>query len=305
MLRNKILPLILLSLWFWSCKKTTENPNRVIWGETEYYNNFLIKKYEPVIMTQTLELKFSDDAKRLLNSDIKFEAVERNEQDKFVKVKGIKLYKNRILCADGILRINSKEKEQNIELGIEFTEDAKEGNHTLYLQVIDGGGLDRIDDTDLSADDEIILAHEWVVKKNDVYNPLAKLLFWVGVAIIVILIACFIVSRITNPSTKFSKLYIDYHDGSGEKRIRMGSGYKLLCTNKKTRFSILYKFFVGVVKVEVNDFWEHPLTMKSGRRDSIRISGLGEYSLDEEETIRKEPFTITNNSGQKVTITTA
>jgi hypothetical protein len=159
------------------------------------------------------------------------------------------------------------------------------------------GGLDRIENIGLESG--------ICVKKYNGYNPLALLLFWVIIVILAILLACFIISRFVNPSTKFSKVFIDYNDGAGEQRVNMGSAYKLLCTNKKTRFSVFSKFFVGVVKVEVNDFWTSPLTIKSGTRNNIRLLGITNYELDNDETVRKEPFTITNESGQKVTITTA
>lgn len=302
MLRNKSLILLILSFVLWSCDKKAESPDKVIWGSTDYYESFMFKKYEPVIMKQTLEFDFNDDAKRLIDGFIEFEPVVKNENNEIEIAKGIILYKNSEKCENNILKI--KPDEKSIELGIEFTGEAKEGSHTIYLRVKNANGLDRIDDTEISMAESIVLAHEWVVKKDDVFNPLGLLLFWIIVTIIVILTACFIASRIINPRTKFSKLYVDYQDGTGERKIEMHSAFKLLCTNQKTNFSVFYKFFVGIVKVEVNDFWTHPVTITSGRRNSIKVSGLREFQLDTDETIRKEPFTITNENLQKVTITT-
>ncbi|MDR0969458.1 MAG: VWA domain-containing protein [Lentimicrobiaceae bacterium] len=147
---------------------------------------------------------------------------------------------------------------------------------------------------------------ELINKPEKTINPLALLLFWLAASIATILLACYIIAHFfVNPSTKFSKIFIDYNDGAGEQRINMGGAYKLLCTNKKTKFSIFSKFFVGTVKVEVNEFWTHPVTIGSGMRDNVRVSGLGSFELNTAETVRKEPFSITNDSGKTITITTA
>jgi hypothetical protein len=282
----------LVAVLFSSCKDEVKGE---VWGETQFYSNFLFKKYEPVKMEQTLEFEFNDDARRLVTNDIIFEVVEKDNNDHFVVVKDVVLYKNGEVCPDNMLKIKPTEIE--VKLGIEFTETTREGNHTLYLREKGQSGLDRID--------YLELADGFVVKKDDVYNPLGLLLFWALVTLAVILVVCFIVSRIANPVVKFSKVFIDYNDGAGERKIKMGSAYKLLCTRKRTKFSIFSKFFVGVMKVEVNEFWTHPVTITSGTRNHIRVSGLGEFELDNDETVRKEPFTITNDNGKKATITTA
>jgi hypothetical protein len=265
------------------------------WGETKYYSNFPFKSYEPVIMEKTLSFDFNDDARQRITSDIEFEVVEKDEHDKFVCPEGIVVCKNNEKCANNILKVKPTENE--VILGIEFTEKARKGNHTLYLRATNTGGLDRIDYLELT--------NGFCVKKTEVMNPMAFILLWSIIVVIVILAVCFIASRIVNPSTKFSKLFIDYNDGAGEQMIKMGSAYKLLCTNKKTRVSVFSKFFVGVVKVEVNDFWTYPVTLKSGTRNNIRLLGMSNYQLDNDETVRKEPFSITNENGQKVTNTTA
>jgi hypothetical protein len=282
------------AMLFSSCGDENNSTGQ-FWGETEYYDDFLFSKYESKIMKQPLALEFNDDAKRLITSDIEFEVVEKNADDKLIRAEGIRLHKNGEVCLNNILKIKTTDSE--VELGIEFLSNAHKGNHTLYLNAIDMGGLDRIDYLELT--------NGFCVKKEDIMNPLKLGLLWTFAIIVVILAVCFIISRIVNPSTKFSKLYIDYDDGAGEQRIDMGSAYKLLCTNKKTKYSVFSKFFVGVVKVEVNDFWTHDVTIKSGTRNNVRVSGLGEFEINTDETVRKEPFTITNENGQKATITTA
>jgi hypothetical protein len=287
---------------FVSCTNKGKKTNQsVFWGETNFYSDFPFQKYEPVKMEKTLEFDFNDDAQRLGFGNVEFEVIEKqvdekNGKENIIPAKGITLYKNDALCPNNILTITPNDKEA--KLTIVFTKDAEEGNHTLFLRVKNNGGLDRIDDTELVSG--------ITVRKNDIHNPLALLLFWITVAIVVILAVCFLLARIIlHPPTKFSKVTIDYNDGSGDRTVKMGSAYKLLCTNKKTRFSVFSKFFIGVVKIEVNDFWTSPVTIQSGsRRNNIRVLNRGGFEINPDEIVRREPFTITNDSGKKVTITT-
>ena len=278
---------------------------RNTWNRIKYYSDFLGNKYTNVILKDSVELDFNVHA-QTIKRDMEFELVKKNEKGEFVAANEITLYKNDDICPENILKV--KTSESKIALGFEckenFLKNKKEKELQLYLRVKEKSGLDRIDDKELSSSD--ILIPYWIVKKNNGWNPLATLLFWILVIVIVSLTLCFIYSHIIKPmnNVKFSKLFIDYNDGAGEQKIEMGRAYKLLCTNKKTKFSIFSKFFTGVVKVEVNDFWSYPLTIKSGMRNNIRLLGLGSYQLESEETVRREPFTIANENGQKVTITT-
>jgi hypothetical protein len=319
---NKLL-LLLLPLALLSCNKPSEeNPNNHFWGKRKFYTDFPLnlKNYNVSDTThtfrKTLRFEFNQVAKDSIAEAVEFQLVERivelgkdglPKDTTYLPVleKEISLFSNGVKCENNVLKINTN--DEIVPLEIAFTKDTGKEDHkyTLCLRVINNGGLDRIGNIDVSDAKNVVLADEWVLEKDYVYNPLAKGLFWTFVVIVVVLTVCFIISRIANPTVKFSKLYIDYDDGAGEQRIDMGSAYKLLCTNKKTKFSVFSKFFVGVVKVEVNDFWTHAVTIKSGTRNNVRVSGLGEFEMDTDETVRKEPFTITNDNGQKVIIVTA
>jgi hypothetical protein len=299
-----------------SCDEPPQNSNvtKTDWGRVSYYSDFLFDKYVPDTLTKKLKFEFNETALDSITEEIELIVVKGKEKAtgdtvyceyESESAKDIVLLKNGIKCDENILSISTTENGKIITLGIVLPAGGKYEDETIHLglRVKNAGGLDYIDNLDLEK--ERVLSHEWTIRKDDVYNPLGLLLFWFFVVVVTILAVCFIFSRILNPSTKFSKLYIDYDDGAGEQRINMGRAYQLLCTNKKTRSSIFHKFFVGTVKVEVNDFWTHPVTIKSGMRHYIRISGLGEFELNPDETVRKEPFTITNDNGQKATITTA
>ena len=170
------IPLIILALLVVSC---SDSDKRVLFGETDYFEDFLWKKYEPVIMTRTLTLDFNDDAKRVLkDKKFKFNVFEALSADKKEVAKNIVVYKNNQKCEGNIIEISVDESE--VELGIEFTKNASEGEHTLYLGEVDKNGLDDIDYQELGGG--------FIVEKNDVTNPLLLIVIWTSIIVVSLLI---------------------------------------------------------------------------------------------------------------------
>ena len=275
------------------CENKEEN---AFWGETDFYSDFLFKKYEPVKMERTLSFDFNDDAKRLLTSDIMFEIVEKDGDGLFRRASDFDLYKNGELCPDGILTVSTSEEEATVTLI--FKPDAREGTHTLYLREYGHTGLDRIDYLELT--------DGFVVEKNDVTNPLALLLMWTGIILITVLVVWFIIAHlVVNPATSFSRVYIQYPGQTVENEVRMRGAYRLVCTDKARKCSFLHKFFVGKEIYEVNDFWTSPLIVKTGSRSNIvRLLGTGPYEVEPDKPTRREPITVGNGNGEKTIMTT-
>jgi hypothetical protein len=297
MLKNKILPLLALLLTLISCSKTEKNPNKVLWGETKYYADFLFKKYKPVIMEQTLELDFNEDAQRFAISDVELEAVKKDENGKFVHAADLIIYQNGERCSDNILTIKSTDK--SIKLGVEFDPHAKEGNHTLYLRVKNSGGLDRIDDVDLSPDYAVILVHEWVIKKDDVFNPLAKILFWILVIIVILLVVwrIFIRNRIFEPF-KVKKLFIFYPESM--KTVKIKGCYKVICSNTKQSQSLIGKFFKGKIIFEKNEFWTKDVEIVPKDRKSIRVRPARGFTATPSNTVTAGVVTEITDMNNKI-----
>ena len=266
---NIILSFFLLTILVLSCKKADVNPNKVLWGETNYYKNFLFYKYDTVIMTQTLEFEFNEDAKRFITQDILFELVEKDENGKFLPAEGICLYKNGVKCDNNILKITIN--DDTADIGIEFTDKAYEGNHTLYLCVKNTGGLDRIDNIDLSSGGTAILTHEWVVKKDDDFNPLAEGLFWALVFIVAFLIVWRIVLRPMFFETfKVRKLFFFYPDAP-MKTVNLKGVRKVICSKRKQSQSFFSNFFTGKIAFVQNSFWEQDAEVTPRNKNSVRI----------------------------------
>lgn len=295
MKRLSIYCTILFALILTSCNK---EPGHVM-GVTEYYPSFLFYKYEPVIMTQTLEFDFNEDAKRYIKSDILLEVVEKDSDGKLQSLDGkVKVYKNGQECNKTIVPVSLD--EETIDLGIEFTAEAElDKYYNLYL--IESGRKQL---------DELILIDvedAMYVLKKDANNPLKEGLIYGIIILLIVSVVWYILSRfILWPSTPFGRISIDYNDGMGDNTVRMYGKYELILTNDKNKKdSFFAKLFKGSRQYEYNDFWTHPITIKKGyKRGAVSVMGLRTFSL-EGEKIRKETFVISNENGDEVKIITS
>ena len=138
-------------------------------------------------------------------------------------------------------------------------------------------------------------------------NPLSVILRWILFLIVSILVVWYIIAHfVVNPSVAFSRVSIQYPDSPYEIDVRMKGAYVLHLDSKEHDCSALHKFFIGYEASEVNDFWTSPMKIKTGsRRNVIKIIGSGPYEIEPDDLVRKEPITITNENGQKATITTS
>lgn len=291
-MKNSICILILLSaIIFSSCDSAhTEIAD---WGKTKSYSDFGWNHYIPVKMEQTLVLDFNDDAQKFFTGNVVFELALKNDDGRLLPTQDILLYKNGVICENNRMSINKDDNE--IIVGIEFDHNMPEGCYTLFLNPIDNGGIDRIEQIDLQ--------NGFNVQKIEIMNPLAKKTIWSAIIIVILFVGWIIVSRIVNPGLKFSRISFDYNDGTGEISHHVGNCYKIICTNKPQKISLLHRIFVGNVYVEVNEFWTSELTILCGSRDAIRLITRGDYMLPD-EAVRKETFSIQDDQHRKVNIET-
>ena len=249
-----ITSVILSMLCFTSCKD-----NGTFWGKTNYYDNFLFVKYEPVRMDQTLVFDFNEDALQLFNGDVKFEVVEKNENGEFVVAQNIKIFKNHEICLDNVLRINKRDKE--VAVGIEFTDDAFDGSHTLFLREIGSSGIDRIDYQELSTG--------ICVTKNKDMNPLLLGLMWF---LIIVLAACIVWIIFLKPlfyeSFKVKSMIITTNRF---KSTSIKGCKQVICTNKKQRQSFVNKIFTGKVVYVQDDFFTTDILITPRDKKTVRV----------------------------------
>ena len=271
----------------------TTTPAEVIWGETDFYPDFLFKKYEPVIMTRTLELQFNDDARELMTGreQITFRLVEKDEDGCEVAPADVNLYKNDVLCEDNRLVVSVAESE--VEVGLVFTEDAAEGYHNVYLRAESFAGLDRIDDT--------VIANGLVIRKNDIHNPLAVLLFWTVVFVVVsVIVWLLFIKPIMYPTFKVGQLRLQdpvpYSTLCPLKHYR-----KVILTNRNTQQRFLNALFTGRIKYIVNAIWTTEVMFEPKDKNSIRIRPSKEYRTDAMILRKNQDYVLENTSTQTKT----
>lgn len=271
-----------------SCERQDENS--LFWGQTRQYSDFLFKKYEPVRMEQTLVFEFNEDALRQWDDVLTFELIDINTKQ---KIEDVILYKDGETCKDNLLNITAADRE--VVVGIEFRPSAPEGRYMLALQHRSLNGLDRIDAVELE--------HGIVIEKEDVMNPLAKGSMFVLTVIVFVLLAWIVIAHLfVNPSTCFNKVYFDYGSGA-DRPIRMGSAYKLVCTDKPKKTSFLKKLFVGDVRYEVNEFWDKEFVITNGiRHRQVRFEGKANYRIAPDSVMKGDSFTVTNSRNETVKI---
>ena len=251
---SNIIIVVLSVLCFTSCKEKC-----TFWGKTNYYKDFLFVKYKPVRMEQTLVFDFNEDAKQLFNSDINFEVVEKNANSDFVVAQNIKLYKNNNACRNNILSINKNDKE--VRVSIEFTDNAADGSHTLFLREKGKSGIDRIDYQELGTG-------LCVVKNRDM-NPLLFGLMWFFIIVIGICIIWIIFLKpIFIESFKVRQLIVTT-DRFKSTKIR---GCKqVVCTNKKQKQSFVKLLFAGKVTYVQDEFFTEDLIITPRDKKSVRV----------------------------------
>jgi len=283
----QILIAVTIAVLLSSC---AENSKGTFWGETKYYSNFLFYRYKPIVMEQTLIFDFNDNAQRLIANDIEFEIVEKDANGAFIRAEGIVLKKDGKECPNNILKIKTSEKE--VLLGIEFTEQARNGYHTLYLREKGKSGLDRIDYLELT--------DGFCVKKNKVWNPLAKILFWLLVVVVALILVWVIVLKpLMFETFKVKTLYVIYPEAMKTLRIK---GYtKIICSRTKQRQTFISRFFMGKIAFVQNEFWEQDMEIVPKNKKSVRVRPPRGFIVSPSSTVAVgADVEITNNDTSKI-----
>lgn len=275
-IRNKLcwaLWTVSFALLFSACSKPEAGRH---FGTTEWFDDFLFCKYEPVIMEHTLCFDYNEDAVRLLDKPTRFALYEKDGDGyKAVNATEAKLYKNGELCKDNIFETTVKDSE--FKIGIEFTSQSAEGTHKYYLKVIDNGGLDRVNDV-AAEEDSSPLIEEWRAKKMVVTNPLVLGLRW----FFAILLACLaiwllLLKYIFFPPIKVASVMISdpYYSKLNVKGKRM-----VVFTNKRQEQPFLSKIFTGEILYNVNPVWTTPLVIEAGKGRKLMVRRNKDYVFD-------------------------
>ena len=261
----------------------------MLWGETEYYKDFLLKKYEPVVMTKTLCFEFNEDAATRVKNT-KFGIYEKDEQGMFHPVKGdIVVYKNGSVCAGSEFTISPKDKE--VQLGIEFTPEAREGVHKWFLKVLDNGGLDRINE--FSMEEEMLpLLLEWKAEKVEKMNPLRfGIDIFLLIVLVVLLIWLLFVKPQLYPTFKVKRLYI-LCDGK-QIPVSLSGAREVVCSNRTCSQGIINRWMTGKVVYIKDHFWQPgDVVILPKDRHSIKVRLTAKYHMMPNIVTNRQPVEI-------------
>ncbi len=310
---------------FVSCENIVESNN---WGTISHYDDFWFKKCPADTLEKTMVVSFNAESEKLPhdNRTLIMSLYKTIDGEAPVKVGNseVQLYVNGELSADNTISVSPTgvpDEIQHIKIGIVLNSEMlheveRDRIMTYLLKVEKNPGIDRINDLQLSTfgggSTTPVLTPDndnntpMRVYVNKVRNSLKVVVNWSIRTILLIFIAWIILSRLVFwRRTSFSKVLVDYHDGSGQRPIKMVGAYELVLTgNPNAKDSLFKKILKGKRVFEYNDFWEHEIIVKDGvRRNTIKIARLRTYNIDG-ELYRGEEWVLCNSNGKKVTFIT-
>lgn len=279
--------------------------------EIRSFDDFLWKKdaVDTIKFSINTEFVECDDVRRPLVLAL------CDSDGKIISQEKASLFVNGEKSADNKVKVNVSNGKQTTDLGVVVNTALLEDDATFnwHIMLCDDAGLSKIySEHSDGVRSQVLDDEKWVygldvqIRNRHVANTLkvwTNIVFWVILIALVTWIA--LAHFVIWPSTRFSKVMIDYNDGVGPRPIRMSGCYQLVLTdNPRMKDSFLKKIFKGSCRYEVNEFWTHPVIIKnSAARNSVRVNNLRSFYING-ETLRKQEFEIINENDSKVTIIT-
>lgn len=321
MIMNKVLNIIqflTIAILAVVCNGCGEKPQGADWGHTEYYEDHFLKEYEPVIMSDTLELEFNNDAARFFNDDDAYVELRiSSDSVKFVKPKNIIVYFDNEPCTDFTFCIYPKRffGDEGFDLdmdyyiaggtlGIEFKDEAEEGRHQYYILYSACSGKNRlklkgaideqpVSETDMTYAYDGSIANGIFVTKENVENPAAVIIKWLIYITAALLIAWFgflrymLFKRIKVPEINFKG------PGTFNGLYKVKGYYKVILTsdNKKKQNT-----FVGICTGKIlylyDSVWTSDVVIEHYDKQSVTIQTSGNITCNDYQLNRYNTYEI-------------
>lgn len=182
---------------------------------------------------------------------------------------------------------------QKAEVGIMFDTDAKTGKRYFELEREGSTELEIINGIPAEEFDELPLRTTY----DRDWNPLATILFWIGISLLAALLLWFLfVKRMVYPTFKLSSLEFDGPDGYYlTKRIRGARAVRLVSTRKSQ--GILSRIFTGRIIYITADHWTPEIEIVPGRRrTALARPGKAWDVVPSSCMERYETYELTNGS---------
>ena len=179
-------------------------------------------------------------------------------------------YNDRLLKNGEIITILPKEEAK---LTIQFNHEAKTGKRYFELTPVESSGIDLINDQPADEFTGTTLRTDYSVG----WNPLAIVLFWIGIAIVAFLILWFLfLERIFYPRIKVSRVEFK-GPGSYYQSKKIKGARKVVLTSKKKKQSPISRIFTGDVRYVVADHFtpEVEILPAAGKKKKVRVRNVG------------------------------
>lgn len=178
-------------------------------------------------------------------------------------------YNSKPLKNGGIIEIKPG---QPAKLEIQFDEKAKTGKRYFNLVPVETSSIDLINGQPSDTYEGTSLRTEY----NVGWNPLATFLFWLGIALLALLVIWFLfIKPFVFPTIKISK--IDFTGpGSYFKTKKIKGARKVVFTNRKKSQNIFSRIFTGEVRyVKAEHFNPDIVITPTAKRDKVRFKSEG------------------------------
>lgn len=268
-----VMPLILLC----SCSGVVNKEN--FWGVSEAYEPYLWCKHHPDTIKKTIVFEFNDDAKRLLDRPVKLGLFKKEltpeGKEKLVPLstRQVELYIDGVISRDNTFSV--KKDVEEIEIAVVFPDLEPTRVHTWYVKVIDNGGLDIINEYEVSgyhASEPIV--KEVQVKTVKKANPLAVGVNSVLISILVVFcLWIFVLRYIIFPRFRISLVSV----GKGDQTLipRRAKGFiRFIITSSPKRQNALMDLLTGKIQyfvMQQEDGVTEDIVIEPFDKRSVRI----------------------------------
>ena len=169
-----IITLVLSAIFLVACSEEESGIER--WGEIKSFPDWFLNKYKPETITRTLNIEFNEDAKADFQRDIVLALYQVNDKGREIAVlpDQVKVFVDGVETTDNKVRIGKEDSQKEIGLQVQkdFLNEKGPGMFNWKFKVIDNGGLDYINEFEVSGSDETPLLDDNT--SMDVYHERGK-----------------------------------------------------------------------------------------------------------------------------------
>lgn len=262
--------LYIITFFFLICLSSCKKDESVTFGTVEYYPSFLWVDSKTMPVTKTFDFAFSQDAKDY-GSFAEFQFVDNDGKAISTDIMQIKIDGKK--CPNNRFRINSDVASK--ELTFEFSPNAQDGKHQGYLKLVNHQ-LDRLDSQPLKAGQKVD-AFQWTLNYDKRMNPLAKVLMWIGIAILAMLVIWLVVLRpIIYPRFKSVRKGVYFKD-CPPLTINFKGARLVILDNKSHKQSMWDKIFKGKIIYKQHPALLAKITMKPHKHGVMVVTDTSKY----------------------------